>query len=123
DSWAAANLPGLSAALTAPTADPDGDGQLNLLEFAFDTNPLATNASPFAISRAVDGSLWLSYPKRTGFSGLRYTVLKSDDLITWASVADGDLEETTQSVPGRPLELVTARIVNVVAGAFFRLEV
>jgi len=38
-------------------------------------------------------------------------------------VADGDLAETTQAVRGRPLEMVTARVVNVVGGAFFRLEV
>jgi len=122
-SWAAAAMPGSSALLASPLADPDADGQVNLLEFAFESNPLAPNASSFAITRAADGSVWLTYPRRTGFSGLRYTVLKSDDLITWSPVADGYLDEMTQPVPGRPLEIVTARIVNVAAGAFFRLEV
>ena len=67
--------------------------------------------------------MWISYPRRTGFSGLQYTVLKSDDLISWTPVAHGYLDETTQPVPGKPLEIVMARIVNVAGGAFFRLEV
>ncbi len=118
-SWAAT----LPAASASPYADPDGDGQVNLLEFAFDTNPLVPNASPFAVNRASDGSLWLTYPRRTGLSGLQYTVLRSNDLFTWAAVAGGDLEETTQPIAGRPMETVTARIVNATDRAFFRLQV
>lgn len=123
ESWTLANMPNTSAALVAPTADPDGDGQNNLLEYAFNSNPLAANASPFTIVRAGDGSIWLSYPRRTGFSGLRYTVWKSDDLAAWAPVTDGYLNEVTQPVLGQPLEMVSGRIVNVTTGAFFRLEV
>lgn len=118
-SWAAT----LPAASASPYADPDGDGQVNLLEFAFDTNPLVPNASPFGVNRASDGSLWLTYPRRTGLSGLQYTVLRSNDLFTWAAVAGGDLEETTQPIAGRPMETVTARIVNATDRAFFRLQV
>lgn len=122
-SWMLSNLAGAEAALVLPSADPDGDGQNNLLEYAFDSNPLAVNGSPFRIVRAGDGSIWLSYPRRTGFSGLRYTVWKSNDLMTWAPVTDGMLDEMSEAVLGQPLEMVSGRIVNVSGSAFFRLEV
>lgn len=123
ESWTLTTMSNTAAALVTPEADPDNDGQNNLLEYAFDSDPLVANASPFTIVRAGDGSIWLSYPRRTGFSGLRYTVWKSDDLTAWAPVTDGYLDESAQPVPGRPLEMVSARIVNVTDGAFFRLEV
>lgn len=123
ESWATATMPNISPAFTTPNADPDGDGQNNLLEYAFDTNPLSVNGSAFNIVRAGDGSLWLTYPRRTGFSGLRYTIWKSDDLVNWLPITNGYLNETTQAVPGKSMEIVTARIVDVSQSAFFRLEV
>jgi hypothetical protein len=123
ESWAMTNLSGISAAFAAPTADPDGDGQSNRIEYALDTDPLIPDGSPFTILRTGDGSLWLNYPRRLGISGLRYTVWKSDDLVTWAPVTTGYLEEMTQPVPGKSLEIVTGRIVNVTGSAFFRLGV
>ena len=65
----------------------------------------------------------ISYPRRTGFSGLQYTVLKSADLFSWTPVPDGYLAETTQPVSGKPLEMVTARIVDASGGGFLRLQV
>ena len=108
--------------LTSSTADPDGDGQPNLIEYAFNTNPLLPDPSPFNITRMTDGSLRLNYPRRTGFSGLIYTVLKSDDLINW-SPADEILSESVQPVPGQNLEIVTEQIVIVSQRAFFRIVV
>jgi hypothetical protein len=43
--------------------------------------------------------------------------------VAQAPVPDGYLEETTQPVPGQPLEMVTARIVDVTRGGFFRLQI
>ena len=123
ESWVATTMPNASAALTDPSADADGDGQNNFLEFAFGTNPLVPNASAFTIVRASDGSLWLSYPRRTGFAGLRYTIWQSDDLATWSPIPEGFLEESVQSMPGQPMESVTGRITDVTQSAFFRLEV
>ena len=70
----------------------------------------------------MDGALNLTYLRRTGFSGLIYTVLKSDDLINW-SAADDILSESTQPVPGTNMEIVTEQIVDVSQSAFFRIEV
>ncbi|HXI70310.1 MAG TPA: LamG-like jellyroll fold domain-containing protein [Verrucomicrobiae bacterium] len=122
-SWVAAAMPGVSAGLSSSTADPDGDGQPNLIEYAFDTNPLQSDASPFKITSALNGSLRLTFPRRTGFSGLIYTVLKSDDLVSWLPVAEGIFSETTQPVAGKNVEIVTDQLVNVSGRAFFRIQV
>jgi uncharacterized repeat protein (TIGR03806 family) len=122
-SWTLTTMPTNSAAQIDPWLDLDGDGQVNLLEFAFNTNPLAAGESPFTISRAGDGSLWLTYPRRTGISGLRYTIWKSDDLLAWAPVTNEVIEEMTQPVPGQPVELVWNRIVSATTSAFFRIEI
>jgi len=121
-SWVTQTMPDTAAAQTLGSADPDGDGQLNLLEYALGTDPLAVSGSPFTIERAGDGSLWLMYPRRIGFSGLRYTILQSDDLVSWSAVESGFLDESTQPVPGESLEIVAGRIVDVTGRAFFRLE-
>ena len=89
---------------------------INLLEFAFDTNPLASNTSAFTIVRDGDGSPRLSYPRRTGFSGLRYTVLKSDDLIMWSPVTNGYLDETTEPVTGRSVEPMEVGMGTLIRG-------
>jgi glucose/arabinose dehydrogenase len=123
ESWASATMPGLSPLLSAPTADPDGDGQSNLLEFALNTNPLAANPSAVTIVNAADGSLQLSYPRRTSFSGLRYTLLKSNDLLTWSPIGNSVLAESVQGVAGQSVEIVTDKIANDAQAAFFRLEV
>lgn len=122
-SWVNTTMPGLTNTLTATTADPDNDGQLNLLEYAFDTNPLATNASPFTITRSGDGSINVIFPRRTGFPGVTYTVLKSDDLITWTPVSFGVFDETTTPIPGKAMEMVNDKILNQTQGGYFRLKV
>ena len=123
ESWAAATMPATPAELLSRTADPDGDEQLNLLEFAFDTDPLTADAAPFQMIRGMDGSPWLSYVRRTGFSGLRCTIWKSEDLVTWSPIPEGYLEEQTEPVPGKSVEIVTGRVINALGSAYFRLGV
>ncbi len=122
-SWVATHFPGVPADQTIATADPDGDGQPNLMEYAFDTDPLQNNATPFSILRAEDGSVILSYPRRTGFSGVEYAVLMSDDLLNWSPVENGILTESVQAGPNPGMETVSAKIVDISQRAFFRIEV
>ncbi len=72
---------------TAPTGDdPDGDGQVNLHEYAFDTNPTVANAPPWQQTTATVGGqdyLAISFPQRQNPTDLIYTVETSDDLQTW----------------------------------------
>jgi hypothetical protein len=122
ESWVATTMPGIDPALTDSLADPDEDGQRNLLEFALGSDPLVADGSSFMIDRDVNGSISLSYPRRTGLSGLIYTVWKSEDLNTWSPVTNGDFE-SVQIIPGNPLEWFDGKIANISERTFFRLEV
>jgi hypothetical protein len=79
-----------SAALEDPaisdaTADPDGDGIPNLLEYAFGSVPLARSASSFPSLQA--SHLQLIFPRSRHASDLTYVVEASADLAGWTPVA------------------------------------
>lgn len=116
---------GLGHLGAAQGADPDGDNQNNLLEFAFGTHP-ANNSSgsatitysgglvtahglPLPVITNIPGSVdyRVVFARRIGFTGygLRYDVQFSPDLLTWITSAatpavlatDGEFEAA--SVP------------------------
>jgi hypothetical protein len=91
--WAAAAQ--LTAANNAPGADPDGDGADNLLECAFNLNPLVKDAVPFSMGTfglpigglSEIGGLEMTFLRRKavpGF-GLTYTAEYSNDLSSWTA--------------------------------------
>ncbi len=69
------------------TGDPDGDGRVNLMEYAAVSNPLVSNTGPIAVPGFNgDGSrLTLTFP-RIADPTLYYTVLASTDLGSWQSI-------------------------------------
>jgi sugar lactone lactonase YvrE len=73
----------------ANTADPDNDGQPNLLEYAWGTNPLAADTSRGmtlgTVADAQGNHLTLTF-NRIADPALSYTVEASDDLASWISV-------------------------------------
>jgi hypothetical protein len=79
-------------AIVGPTADPDGDGISNILEYALDGDPTVADDSvlPEIGVEIVDGRhyLTLTYRRRTDDSALDYQVVASDDLAaplsSWA---------------------------------------
>jgi hypothetical protein len=66
------------------SADNDHDGQTNLLEYAFRTNPLIPNNSAFRI--VASGSL--EFPFRPEATDLRYKVQASSDLNEWTQIGE-----------------------------------
>ena len=68
---------------SANTADPDGDGQSNLLEYALGTTPTASNPLPVTLARS-GNSLTLSF-NHVGDATLVYAVEASNDLVTWST--------------------------------------
>jgi regulation of enolase protein 1 (concanavalin A-like superfamily) len=76
--WQWTNFPGGGTnALAAASADPDGDGLNNLLEYAFGTSPFASNASPVIWDNeniGIDRFFRLTLPKNPAATDLQYEV-------------------------------------------------
>lgn len=94
DAWAAANFsaPQLaSSAISAPAADPDGDGRLNFEEYALATLPLVADQPDATFTWSLSGpdryaAIRLRRPQNP--SGVRYELLASDNLAApWLPVA------------------------------------
>ena len=90
--WAAAA--GLRGVRAAPTADADGDGTMNLLEYGMLSAPLDGASLPLM---ATDGD-GITRNLRTSDAALRFSVEESDDLRTWRP-PDGT-ETVLQVLPG-----------------------
>lgn len=132
--WAGAH--GLTGPSSGPTADFDGDGVLNLLECAFDTDPAVIQTAPAAIAINGGGIVRHGGPtvtepdrkamfgrrKDAAQQGLTYAVRFSADLVTWELSAD------VPTVVGSDAEIeaVTVPFPALVGGKaprFFRVEV
>jgi hypothetical protein len=80
--WQARHFaPGAPAAVA--TADPDGDGLANLVEYALDRDPLAPDAADALVHGTADGRLTLGHLARRDTADLGYSVEWSEDLVTW----------------------------------------
>ncbi|MEO0055777.1 MAG: hypothetical protein RLZZ50_1724 [Verrucomicrobiota bacterium] len=81
-----AGYPSLTGPAALRSADPDGDGQTNFAEHAFDTDP-ADAASHFtgpSVGRS-GARLTFTFP-RGARPALRYSVQSSPDLSTWTEI-------------------------------------
>jgi hypothetical protein len=103
------------------TADMDGDGIMNLLEYAVGTNGVIQNASPQVVTMAPvsgDTFLRLAIPKNPAATDVTFTVEASSDLLNWSSA--GLVIETNTSN-----QLVVRDNVAVTSGVkrFMRVRV
>lgn len=96
-------------ASAAKSADPDGDGLSNLLEFAFATDPLAAGARWPVVdlldSGAGQTSLRLRFRRSVTATGLRFAVEVTSGLAApvWEAVAEAE--------PGGPMTGLSPRIL------------
>ena len=106
-----------TAAATDFLADPDGDGAVNLLEYATGSHPLRGDAAPVQPLVHFDnitGSSHLAvrFHRRPAATDLTYQVQVSEDLVTWLP--------TTVEVGAQPaadfLETVTTRAAAPLPG-------
>lgn len=68
---------------SADTADPDGDGLANLLEYALDLDPTAPSISGLPQAATEPGYWTYTYTRPSNRTDLSYTVQASTDLSTW----------------------------------------
>jgi len=84
-SWYAENnLPTDGTGAGAPTADPDGDGIANLLEYALGGNPTESNTSLIPVAEMSGDRMELSFINLR--NDIIYQVEVSEDLINWLPV-------------------------------------
>lgn len=111
------------SAISGPNADPDQDGIVNLLEYAFGLEPKIpeTNAAPAAV--ITNGYFTLTYNQYKAATDLTFTVEVSNDLVIWNS---GPAYFTTvQTIDNGPTQTVTVRETSLVSSAsqrFVRLK-
>jgi hypothetical protein len=74
---------GYTGANASPTADPDGDGIPNLLEYALGADPSTSSSTALPAVSLDSNSLSLTYTKYVGATGVVYTVEESTDLVNW----------------------------------------
>jgi hypothetical protein len=77
-----------------PGADPDGDGTVNVLEYAFGLNPQVKDSPVFSFgySRA-NGSLTANYKRLRFPSDLTYNWLTSTNLQTWTPALTSGMDQ------------------------------
>ncbi len=135
EAWRQAYFPG-STATTGPGADTndfDGDGRLNLLEYAVGSDPTVANTGPGYALDTVSGQLRLTF-NRIDDPLLTYTVTGRNDLTTgaWSAIVpvagNNPITGFTGTQPG-VLETQSVNIVDPVTVGpgtprrFLRLEV
>ena len=84
---------GLYGADAEPTADPDGDGVPNLLEFAFGGNPQVNDSSvlPQQGMTTENGETYLeiTFTRPIDITGVTYTVKTTTDVASWPTDSTG----------------------------------
>lgn len=68
---------------SSATGDPDGDGSVNLLEFAIGSDPNISAPAPYPIISSAGGQLTLTYQRLRNAAEMEYRVEVSRDLLTW----------------------------------------
>ncbi len=127
-------------AIAGDSADPNGDGIVNLLAYAYAFDPLVASTNPFTTSLA-GNQFQLHFPRNTSASDITFIVQASTDLITWSNLmtyaaATGWVtnmagtavaESATNGVPpNQSVNVTVTSSTNVTASAsdqFLRLEI
>jgi hypothetical protein len=113
ETWRLANFPD-SPIGSQPTDDPDADGLINLLEYAFAMNPKAPSLEPITFIRER-----FRYTRISNATDLTFTLQTSSDLQLW--------ENTTATeiiVPNGKMETVTLTPTQAPESAsYYRLRV
>lgn len=91
--WSERRFPLVDPAATgaaAPSADPDGDGVSNLLEYALGGDPNAAEGDLLPSARTENGRLVIDYVRDLWLTDVSYQVEWSHDLLAWTTTGVED---------------------------------
>ena len=74
-----------NSAVSGDFADPDGDGSLNLLEYALGSDPMLAGGNNSLAVAISGGHLHVSFNRNNSATDLTYLVETSTDLATWSA--------------------------------------
>jgi hypothetical protein len=126
-------------AIAGDSADPNHDGIVNLMAYAYALNPLVVNTNPFT-GQLTGNSFQLVFPRNTAATDLTYNIQSSVDLHSWQNLltftaANGWMtnvsgvsvfESSATGLPPNQYVTVTSTASTNVEGSgdqFLRLEV
>ena len=122
--WRAAYFYGADLAddlVSGPAADPDGDGQSNLLEYVTDGRPCEPDLPPLAIASAKPSILELRWAN--GVTDYTWQLQSSLDLESpWSIVAHTIVPQTMGDTPSH-FELVPDTVLNSANHRYFRIDI
>jgi hypothetical protein len=89
-------------AIAGDTADPDNDGVVNLLEYAWDADPNIWDlgTSPLLSLDSSSGRLRIEFRRVLDRTDLIYRVQVSDDLAAWTAIAEANGGDPSTTVLG-----------------------
>jgi hypothetical protein len=126
-----------NAAISGDLVDPDGDGVLNLLEYALGSDPNTANPGATLSAVVTGGHFKVSFNRNASATDLTYEMESSTDLMTWipattytsaAGWVSSGVASTTEGPPSAlpPDQTVKATIdmgVPSASALFLRLKV
>lgn len=86
DAWVANSYPTVT---DGPMADPENDGLVNAVEYAFALDPLTSNSSAELPQPVAGGdSITFTFTTPVGVTGVTYGIQWSENLIDWNNITD-----------------------------------
>ena len=102
----------------ANTADPDGDGVANLLEYALAGDPMVAEHDILPVQGVAGGKLTLAFD-RISDGVLAYEVQASDDFVTWSTIWTSTGTDNTAGL----VTVTDPELISAHARRFLRLRV
>ncbi|HEX2852895.1 MAG TPA: ExeM/NucH family extracellular endonuclease [Opitutaceae bacterium] len=115
--WASAK--GLTPANDSPTADPDIDAIVNLMEYFLGLDPTVSNPQGLPVGQLDGGDFVFRFNRAKSITGVTYRVLVSSDLVNWTPTPVAPLLESETAT----LETFVVRLPASSPKLFARLEV